>query len=67
MAEWFAAKASELPDGDRHIVGAGKEEIRVFHRSGVYSNYCVRSGGPAREGILIKVVNLIAEDHTYRG
>ena len=33
-----------------------------------YSNYCVHSGGPACEGILInKVVDLIAEDRTYQG
>ena len=63
MAEWFVAKASELPDGDRRIVVAGKEEIGVFHQGGTYyaySNYCVHSGGPACEGILInKVVDLI--------
>jgi len=71
MAEWFVAKAAELPDGDRRIVVAGKQEIGVFHQHGVYyaySNYCVHSGGPACEGILInKVVDLIAEDHTYQG
>ena len=71
MAEWFVAKASELPDGDRRIVTAGKDEIGVFHKGGAYyaySNYCVHSGGPACEGILInKVVDLIAEDRTYQG
>ena len=71
MAEWFVAKASELPDGDRRIVTAGKNEIGVFHKAGAYyaySNYCVHSGGPACEGILInKVVDLIAADQTYQG
>jgi nitrite reductase/ring-hydroxylating ferredoxin subunit len=71
MAEWFVAKASELPEGDRRIVTAGKNEIGVFHQDGTYyaySNYCVHSGGPACEGILInKVVDLIAEDRTYQG
>src|SRR5271154_595490 len=71
MAEWFVAKASELPDGDRRIVTAGKDEIGVFHKGGAYyaySNYCVHSGGPACEGILInKVVDRIAADRTYQG
>jgi nitrite reductase/ring-hydroxylating ferredoxin subunit len=71
MAEWFVAKASDLPDGDRRIVTAGNNEIGVFHHGGAYyaySNYCVHSGGPACEGILInQVVDLIAPDRTYQG
>lgn len=71
MSEWFVAKASELTEGDRRIVVAGREEIGVFNQHGVYhaySNYCVHSGGPACEGILInRVVDLIAEDRTYQG
>jgi nitrite reductase/ring-hydroxylating ferredoxin subunit len=71
MAEWFVAKASELPDGDRRIVVAGKNEIGVFHKGGAYyaySNYCVHSGGPACEGLLInKVEDVIAADRTYQG
>jgi nitrite reductase/ring-hydroxylating ferredoxin subunit len=71
MAEWFVAKASDLPDGDRRIVTAGNNEIGVFHHGGTYyaySNYCVHSGGPACEGILInQVVDLIAADRTYQG
>jgi nitrite reductase/ring-hydroxylating ferredoxin subunit len=65
MAEWFVAKAADLPDGDRRIVVAGKDEIGVFHHGGAYyaySNYCVHSGGPACEGILInKVVDLAGD------
>ena len=65
------AKADELPEGDRRIVVAGNDEIGVFHHGGAYyaySNYCVHSGGPACEGIMInKVVDLIAEDRTYQG
>ncbi|MGB6537763.1 MAG: Rieske (2Fe-2S) protein [Xanthobacteraceae bacterium] len=65
------AKASDLLDGDRRIVTAGRDEIGVFHKDGAYyaySNYCVHSGGPACEGILInKVVDLIAADRTYQG
>jgi nitrite reductase/ring-hydroxylating ferredoxin subunit len=71
MAEWFVAKAEEMPEGDRRIVVAGKNEIGVFHHRGAYyaySNYCVHSGGPACEGILInKVVDIIAPDRTYQG
>jgi nitrite reductase/ring-hydroxylating ferredoxin subunit len=71
MAEWFVAKAADLPDGDRRIVNAGNNEIGVFHHGGTYyaySNYCVHSGGPACEGILInQVVDLIAPDRTYQG
>ena len=52
MAEWFVAKASELKDGDRRVVTAGKREIGVFHKSGAfyaYSNNCLhRAGRPAR-------------------
>jgi len=71
MAEWFVAKASEMQDGDRRIVVAGSAEIGVFYKDGdyfAYSNYCVHSGGPACEGILInQVVDLIAPDRTYQG
>jgi nitrite reductase/ring-hydroxylating ferredoxin subunit len=71
MAELFVAKAADLPDGDRRIVTAGEREIGVFHKDGAYyaySNYCVHSGGPACEGLVInRVVDLIAEDRTYMG
>jgi nitrite reductase/ring-hydroxylating ferredoxin subunit len=71
MAEWFVAKAADLPEGDRRIVTAGQNEIGVFHQGGsyfAYSNYCVHSGGPACEGIMInKVVDIIAADRTYQG
>jgi nitrite reductase/ring-hydroxylating ferredoxin subunit len=71
MAEWFVAKAADMPDGDRRIVTAGPQEIGVFHKNGAYyaySNYCLHAGGPACEGILInKVVDIIAPDRTYQG
>jgi nitrite reductase/ring-hydroxylating ferredoxin subunit len=71
MAEWFVAKAAELSDGDRRIVTAGPHEIGVFFKDGAffaYSNYCLHSGGPACEGLLInRVVDLIAADRTYQG
>jgi nitrite reductase/ring-hydroxylating ferredoxin subunit len=71
MAEWFVAKSAEMADGDRRIVTAGSQEIGVFFKDGTfyaYSNYCLHSGGPACEGLLInRVVDLIAEDRTYQG
>jgi nitrite reductase/ring-hydroxylating ferredoxin subunit len=71
MSECYVAKASEMQDGDRRIVGAGKHEIGVFRHSGAYyaySNYCVHSGGPACEGLLINsVVDILASDRTYQG
>ena len=71
MAEWFVAKSSELKDGDRKVVVAGKREIGVFHKDGAfyaYSNNCLHQGGPACEGILINnVLDVIAPDRTYQG
>jgi nitrite reductase/ring-hydroxylating ferredoxin subunit len=71
MAECFVAKASELKDGDRRIVTSGKHEVGVFFKDGAYyaySNYCVHSGGPACEGLIVnKVLDVINEDRTYEG
>lgn len=71
MAEVFVTRSSDMSDGDRRIVVAGKTEIGVFRQNGTYyaySNYCVHSGGPACEGLLInRVVDIIAPDRTYRG
>jgi nitrite reductase/ring-hydroxylating ferredoxin subunit len=71
MAEWFVAKASEMTDGDRRIVTAGRHEIGVFFSGGsfyAYSNLCIHQGGPACEGLLInQVVDVIAPDRTYQG
>jgi len=71
MAEWFVAKASELNDGDRRIVTAGRHEIGVFRSGGAYyaySNQCLHQGGPACEGLLInRVVDVVAPDRTYQG
>ncbi len=71
MAEWFVAKSSEMKDGDRRIVTAGKREIGVFHKGGdyhAYSNVCLHQGGPACEGMLTaNVVDVFAIDKTYQG
>ena len=56
MAEWLVGKTSELKDGDRKVVTAGKREIGVFHKDGAYyaySNTCLHQGGPACEGVMI--------------
>jgi nitrite reductase/ring-hydroxylating ferredoxin subunit len=69
MPECFVAKAADLKDGDRRIVVSGQHEVGVFFKDGAYyaySNYCVHSGGPACEGILVnKVVDVLNADRTY--
>jgi nitrite reductase/ring-hydroxylating ferredoxin subunit len=71
MAEWFVAKTSDLVDGDRRIVTAGKREIGVFFKDGTYyaySNTCLHQGGPACEGLMINnVVDVIGPDRLYHG
>lgn len=71
MTEYFVSKASDMADGDRHIVSAGEREIGVFFKDGAYyaySNYCVHAGGPVCEGLIInRVVDLLNDDRTYRG
>ena len=71
MPESFVAKATDMQDGDRRIVVAGRHEIGVFCKDGAYyaySNYCVHAGGPACEGIIVnQVVDVIAPDRTYQG
>ena len=71
MAEWFVAKASEMKDGDRRVVTAGRREIGVFHKDGgyyAYSNTCLHQFGPACEGLIIaKVDEPLNEDKTSRG
>ena len=52
MAEWFVAKASDLTDGDRRIVTAGKHEIGVFHKAAPITptaiTACIPAGRPAK-------------------
>ena len=71
MPECFVAKATDLKDGDRRIVVSGKHEVGVFFKNNsyyAYSNFCVHSGGPACEGLMInQVVDIIAPDRTYQG
>jgi nitrite reductase/ring-hydroxylating ferredoxin subunit len=71
MAEFFVAKSSDLKDGDRRIVTAGRREIGVFHKDGAYyaySNQCLHQGGPACEGMMINnVVDQIDKDGLYQG
>jgi nitrite reductase/ring-hydroxylating ferredoxin subunit len=71
MAEWLVGKASDIKDGDRKIVTAGKREIGIFHKGGdfyAYSNTCLHQGGPACEGMMIQnVVDVIDKDRLYQG
>jgi nitrite reductase/ring-hydroxylating ferredoxin subunit len=71
MAEWLVGKASDIKDGDRKIVTAGKREIGVFHKGGdfyAYSNTCLHQGGPACEGMISQnVVDVIDKDGLYQG
>lgn len=71
MAETFVAKSAELRDGQRRIVTAGAHEIGVFRHRGrlyAYSNFCLHSGGPACEGLIIaKVEERIRADKTSEG
>jgi nitrite reductase/ring-hydroxylating ferredoxin subunit len=71
MAEWLVGKASDIKEGDRKIVTAGKREIGVFHKGGdfyAYSNTCLHQGGPACEGMMIQnVVDVIDKDRLYQG
>ena len=70
MAEWLVGKASDIKEGDRKIVTAGKREIGVFHKGGAfyaYSNTCLHQGGPACEGMMIQnVVDVIDKDRPTR-
>jgi nitrite reductase/ring-hydroxylating ferredoxin subunit len=71
MAEWFVGKASDIKDGDRKIVTAGKREIGIFHKGSefyAYSNTCLHQGGPACEGMITQnVVDVIDKDRLYQG
>jgi nitrite reductase/ring-hydroxylating ferredoxin subunit len=71
MAEWLVGKVSDIKDGDRKIVTAGKREIGVFHKDGAfyaYSNTCLHQGGPACEGMITKnVVDVIDNQNLYQG
>lgn len=72
MAEIFVCAQSDMKDGDRLIVRAETgNEVGVFFHEGnyySYSNYCVHSGGPACEGIIIpRVLDLVDADHKQVG
>jgi nitrite reductase/ring-hydroxylating ferredoxin subunit len=71
MAEWLVGKASDIKDGDRKVVTAGKREIGIFHKGGAfyaYSNTCLHQGGPACEGMVTQnVVDVIDKNGLYQG
>ena len=47
MAEWLVGKASDIKEGDRKIVTAGKREIGIFHKGGAFYAYS-RAAPPAK-------------------
>jgi len=72
MREFFVAKASEFKSGDRRIVTTDRgREIGVFSQDDgyyAYSNYCLHSGGPACEGLLInRVAEVLGPGKVYEG
>ena len=71
MAEWLVGKASDIKEGDRKVVTAGKREIGIFHKGGAfyaYSNTCLHQGGPACEGLIMhQVEDVIGPDKTWVG
>lgn len=71
MTEHYVAKIAEFQDGDRKIVKTEKDEVGIFNVRGsyyAYSNYCVHSGGPACEGILVnKVHQILSPERDYEG
>ena len=71
MSDHFVASSQALEEGGRLITkGAGKE-IGIFRNRGnlyAYSNYCLHSGGPACEGLIIaKIEERILPDKTSDG
>lgn len=71
MTETFVVKSHEVAEGNRMTVTIGKHEIGIFRHRGklfAYSNYCLHSGGPACEGLIIaKVEEKILPDKTSAG
>ena len=72
MPECFVAKASELKDGDRRIVIAGKNEIGVFCTRAApitptATTASMPAARPARALLINQVVDVIAPDRTYQG
>lgn len=72
MAELFVSKVAAMKDGDRQIVRAPDgQEVGVFFSKGAYygySNYCVHTGGPACEGVMMpKVEEIVTDTKEWKG
>lgn len=69
--EIFVAKASELKEGERKIVGNRRSGIGVYRFGGklvAYENLCPHQGGPACEGLVMpRVEEVILPDRTCQG
>ena len=72
MRELFVAKTAEFKSGDRRIVvNDHGREVGVFSQDDgyyAYSNYCLHSGGPACEGLMLnRVQEVLGPDKTFVG
>lgn len=71
MAEVLVARRNELEDGVRKFVSLPDDVAVVFkHGDRFYalSNYCLHSGGPVGEGVIIgKVEAVLGESQRYLG
>ena len=71
MKKTLVAKSNALNEGDRLIVHVDRDEVGIFRHRGAlraYSNYCLHSGGPACEGLIIaRIEEHILPDKTSAG
>ena len=72
MRELFVANKEDFKSGDRRIVvNDHGREVGVFSQEDgyyAYSNYCLHSGGPACEGLMInRVQEVLGADKTFVG
>ncbi len=71
MKEIFVARPNAIADGGCLIAKVNSTEIGVFRHHGklfAYGNYCLHSGGPACEGLIIaRVEERILPDKTPDG
>jgi nitrite reductase/ring-hydroxylating ferredoxin subunit len=72
MRELFVANKEDFKSGDRRIVvNDHGREVGVFSQDDgyyAYSNYCLHSGGPVCEGLMInRVQEVLGPDKTFVG
>lgn len=71
MADLFACRDGDLPEGGVRLIQTGRVEIGIFYRRGqyyAYQNFCPHQGGPACEGVQMpQVIDVIGPDGSYLG